>query len=316
MGKKLRTEVQIEKRCEYSGHKGSIFALELSDDERWLFSSGDDGMVVKWDLTSDENEGEGIMRIAGSVYALQHIAKWNMLVVGSSSGSIYCIDLSSKEILHQYARTSDAIYQMAYHEVNKTLYILHGSGFLSEVSLPDFTEKRFRRLDENHLRSIVISEDSGQIFIGTSSDRILSMDIDSGEITHHWRAHENSVFSLMAMPEKQLILSGGRDAHLKLWDVQKGHRLLHSIPAHNYTLNDIALSPDGEYFATASRDKTFKIWHTNSVQLLKVVDFARNLAHTHSVNRIFWLKSDNSLISCSDDRRIIRWDIAFLSEEL
>lgn len=316
MGKKLQMEVNIEKRCEYSGHKGSIFALALSEDERWLFSSGDDGLVVKWDLKSEENQGEGVLRIAGSIYALQHIAAWDMLVAGSSSGSIYFIDLKSKKILHEYARTNDSIYNLAYRDKTKTLYILHGSGFLSEVSLPDFAEKRFRRLDENHLRSIEIVEELGTIFIGTSTHKILVLDIESGEVKDHWQAHENSIFSLMYVKAHALLFSGGRDAHMNVWDLKKDHQLVQSIPGHNYTINDFALSPHGDHFATASRDKTIKIWDTYSFQLLKVIDFAKNMAHTHSVNRIFWLKSDNSLISCSDDRRIIRWNTAFLSQEV
>jgi len=131
-----------------------------------------------------------------------------------------------------------------------------------------------------------------------------------------WQAHDNSVFSLQYVEENSLLLSGGRDAHLNIWDLKANHSLVQSLPAHNYTINAFALSPSGDYFATASRDKTLKIWDTHSFQLLKVVDFARNLAHTHSVNRICWLKSDNSLISCSDDRRIIRWQVTILPPSL
>jgi WD40 repeat protein len=316
MGKKLRTEVEIEKICEYNGHKGSIFALALSDDEQWLFSSGDDGMVVKWSLDKGKDDGEGILRIAGSVYALIHLMPWNMLVAGSSSGSLYFIDLNSHKILHQYARTTDPIYQLAFHQKTQTLYVLHGGGFLSEVSIPDFSEKRFRRLSEGHLRSMVIAGEEGKIFIGNSDHQIMELEAESGKVLHHWQAHDNSVFGLMHVPESSLLFSGGRDAHMNVWDLKKSYQEVQSIPAHNYTLNDFALSPDGDYFATASRDKTLKIWDTHSFQLLKVIDFARNMAHTHSVNRIFWLKSDNSLISCSDDRRIIRWRIAFLSKEV
>ncbi len=315
-GKKLGKQLQIEKVCEYSGHKGSIFALALSEDERWLFSSGDDGLVVRWDLLSEARQGEGILRIAGSVYALEHIAARDMLVAGSSTGSIYFIDLKEKKILHQYARSQDAIYQFVYRKSSQSLYILHGGGYLSEVSLTDFFEKSFRRLSESHLRSMVLAEDIGKIFIGNSDHEICVLDVNTGKKEEQWHAHENSVFSLLYVQANALLLSGGRDAHLNIWDLKNSHQLVQRIPAHNYTLNAIALSPDGDHFATASRDKTLKIWDTHSFQLLKVIDFARNMGHTHSVNRIFWLKSDNSLISCSDDRRIIRWSIAFLSKEL
>jgi WD40 repeat protein len=75
--------------------------------------------------------------------------------------------------------------------------------------------------------------------------------------------------------------------------------------AHLFTLNHIAFSPDGHLFATASRDKTFKIWDAQTYELLKVVDTLRLGGHINSVNRLLW--HGGGLISVSDDRRAIIW---------
>ena len=40
----------------------------------------------------------------------------------------------------------------------------------------------------------------------------------------------------------------------------KSYTLIKSIPAHNYAIYDIVFSPNAKLFATASRDKTVKIW--------------------------------------------------------
>lgn len=77
--------------------------------------------------------------------------------------------------------------------------------------------------------------------------------------------------------------------------------------AHMFTINHLAFSPDGSLFATASRDKTIKIWDTYSLKLLKVLDTIRHGGHINSVNRLLWLPE--MLVSASDDQRAIIWEV-------
>src|SRR5690606_5922586 len=112
-----------------------------------------------------------------------------------------------------------------------------------------------------------------------------------------WEAHGNSVFSLCLSPDGKYLLSGSRDAHLKVWDAENKFYLLHTIPAHLFTVNHIAFHPDGKLFASAGRDKHIKIWDAQSFQLLKVIDKEKFQGHVNSVNRLLWLKNSNYLVS-------------------
>lgn len=80
-------------------------------------------------------------------------------------------------------------------------------------------------------------------------------------------------------------------------------------PAHWYTLNHIVFSPDGAHFATASRDKTVKIWDAATFSLVKVLDVVRDNGHVNSVNRLMWLP--DGLVSASDDRNAKIWKREF-----
>jgi WD40 repeat protein len=94
---------------------------------------------------------------------------------------------------------------------------------------------------------------------------------------------------------------------LRVWDLENDFQLISEQPAHLFTVNHIVFSPNGQLFATASRDKTLKIWDAQTFQLLKVVDTMRHGGHINSVNRLLWLP--DCLVSCSDDKTVMLWRV-------
>jgi WD40 repeat protein len=307
-----RPEISLQKRNVYAGHTGSVFALSVSADGQRLLSSGDDGLVAAWDLAKETDSGKGLLRTGKSVYCLLDLGPRALIVAGTSDGTVYFVDPGQNSVLHTYRKGTDPIYNLFWDEGRDAVWVLHGGGLLSIISLSDYSEIWAGRLAADHLRSICADTRGDKLFIGSSDNRIIVMDRHNLKPVHSWEAHSNSVFALAVHPEAHYLLSGGRDAHLNVWDLRQDYRLIRSIPAHNFTVNDIAFSPSLDHFATASRDKTIKVWDAWTFELLKVIDFARNEAHQHSVNKIRWLAGDNSVISCSDDRSIIRWNTEIL----
>ncbi|HRG79495.1 MAG TPA: WD40 repeat domain-containing protein, partial [Cyclobacteriaceae bacterium] len=98
---------------------------------------------------------------------------------------------------------------------------------------------------------------------------------------------------------------------LKVWDVKSGYKQAAEVAAHLFAINNLVFSPSGEYFATASMDKSIKIWKADELKLLKVIDKGRHAGHGTSVNKLLWTSFNDQLISASDDRTISVWDIKF-----
>jgi WD40 repeat protein len=67
-------------------------------------------------------------------------------------------------------------------------------------------------------------------------------------------------------------------------------------------------SPNKKYIATASRDKTVKIWDAENLKVLARIDKEKNEGHVNSVNTLQWM-SDEVLLTAGDDRSIIAWKV-------
>ncbi|RYY34254.1 MAG: WD40 repeat domain-containing protein, partial [Sphingobacteriaceae bacterium] len=82
-------------------------------------------------------------------------------------------------------------------------------------------------------------------------------------------------------------------------------------PAHLFAVNHIAFHPSLPYFATASMDKSIKIWDAQNFKLRKIISREKGIpGHVLSINKLVW-NGDNQLISVSDDKRVIIWNITF-----
>ncbi len=302
--------IHVEQTGAYTGHRGSIFAMVVDPDERYAYSSGDDGVVARWDLRGVPDLGDGLLQVGHAIYALALMPEHGLLAAGGSEGSLYFLDLARREVLHTYRKTEGAIYGLHYEAERQLLWILHAQGALSVVKVPSFEERGYARIAQENLRSIALSLDGTHYFLGSSDQHIYVFDRKKAEVVHRWQAHDSSVFALQLHPGGKFLISGGRDAYLNVWDLQQaGYPAAHRLPAHRFTVNDLALSPEQDYFISASRDKTLKLWSAYQLELLKVIDWQRYEGHKHSVNRVIWLSEDNSVLSCSDDRRILRWRI-------
>ncbi|MEM9261488.1 MAG: hypothetical protein AAGA62_17745 [Bacteroidota bacterium] len=122
------------------------------------------------------------------------------------------------------------------------------------------------------------------------------------------QANEPSVFCVAFQPGFPRIISGGRDAQLRFFDLAYSRLPAANITAHLSTINDLAFDPTGRYLATASRDKTVKLWEVDTWQLLKFDEVVRDRGHVNSVNTLLWL-DERTLITAGDDRRILEWEV-------
>lgn len=296
--------ISVKKLHTFLGHNDSIYTLQSLDDHRFI-SAGGDGMVVLWDLKSPD-EGEVIAKVEGSVYALTFDEEEGVLYVGQNNDGIHKIDLKEKRELKSVQLGNHQIFDIKI--INETIWAGLSNGEVVTLTKDLAIENRVKYANDR-VRRFDVCE--GQVAIASSDNLTRIVDSGSMKVVNELSGHKNSVFAAKYHPSGKYVISGGRDAQLKVWDTQADYLLRESIAAHLYTINDVIFRQDGRYFVTASMDKSIKLWDAHNFQLLKVLDKHRHAGHGNSVNKLLWMNYRDLLVTCSDDRSISVWEIKF-----
>lgn len=291
----------IEKKKELSGHIAAVYALCESQGP-YIYSGGADKHIVRWNLENPEDAAI-IAKIPNSIYAIVEFTEHQLLFIGTSAGQIHVIDLNKKEEIKILKNHNGKVYDLLLHD--NRLYSAGEDGCITITNIPELQTVQVLKAASSKIRSMDIKHHLLAFACGDGYLRQLNL-IDLQPLKEI-KAHEKAANVVKFHPYKNELISGGWDAHLKIWNEELA--LLKSIPAHNYAIYSIVFSPDHLYMATGSRDKSVKLWKTESIELPRTIDFEKLKGHQFSVNKLIWHKGVNLLVSAGDDKKIMIWEI-------
>ena len=302
-------ELLCQRKAVLTGHKSSIYAIERGLEKNVIYSADGNGWVAQWNLLKPD-DGKLLAQVPSNVFSLRLLKERALLAVGSMTGALYFIDLKTGKLLGDGLQLDNAVYDMLVF--GKLLLVGTGKGLLWLVNLNTLNATKTIQICKKAIRCIRKHPTQAAAILGCSDNNAYLFDLSTLKPTAKLEKHQNSVFSAAFVGGGKYLLTGSRDAHLSIWRVEENsYRLHHSIPAHLFTINDIATLLPHQLIATASRDKSIKIWSARNFELLKVIDnFKPELqAHLNSVNKLLWLPESNTLVSASDDRTLMLWQI-------
>jgi U3 small nucleolar RNA-associated protein 13 len=127
-------------------------------------------------------------------------------------------------------------------------------------------------------------------------------------------AHNSATY----LSHKAFIVSGAGDKILKRWSLpvhlvgkSSGDSEYvmplspsHSLRAHEKDINCLAISPNDQIIASASQDKTIKLWSGSDLSAVATLT-----GHKRGVWKVRFSPVDKVLLSCSGDRTVKLWSL-------
>ena len=297
--------MEINKINDLIGHEGAIYALEESFQENKCYSAGFDNMVVEWGLIEKKNP-IAIAKLPSKAFSILKIESLNLLLVGTAQGGVHIIDIITKTEIKFLLVQTDMIFDLLYIENKNQLVVVSADGSFSVWNCENWTLITHKKLTTSKLRACI--EYNGQLLIGCEDGIIRILNSNFNQI-NQISTHDSGfgVNTLLISPSKKYLISGSRDGHLNFHSIENNYELVKRIPAHNFAVYDIKFSPDQSKFITVSRDKSFKIWDSKTLEVITKIDF-KNKGHKASVNSALWT-NNNLIVTTGDDRSIKVWEV-------
>lgn len=144
------------------------------------------------------------------------------------------------------------------------------------------------------------------IVCGSDDFKITVYNYNTSERVKQFEAHADYVRSIVVHPTQPYIISSSDDTTIKSWNWDKDFLNVQTFEGHAHYVMQVAVNPkDSNTFASASLDRTIKVWQLGSS------DPNFTLAgHEAGVNCVdYYYGGDKPyLISGSDDKTVKIWD--------
>jgi WD40 repeat protein len=291
-------ETTFVKSKEFIGHSGQIFSIAF--DGSFIYSAAADRFVTRWNVETEKQDKFAI-RFEKTPYSIALISNNEKLAVGLENGDLHIFDLVNRIELKFYQQHKKAVFFLKENKSKKQFYSCDADGNVTVWNSDSLKLELILPFSCGKIRRMTLNSDESKLFLACQDGCVRVLETDYFNLIDEFFSHEGGVTALCLDPQDEnSLLTGGKDAHLKVWDLNS-RKCVRIIPAHHYVIYDIVIL-NSKKFITISRDKSIKIWNKESFRVLQKID-SKSKGHKHSVNSIIIL-NETIFATASDDKTI------------
>jgi WD40 repeat protein len=273
----------------FTGHEDDIKGLAFSSNGK-LASASYDGTIRLWDVAS----GEKLHKLIGHTDKVYSVAfspddKW--LASGSKDTTVRLWEVDSGNLKHSLFGHKKGVFGLSFSAEGH--YVVSASDDLT-LRIWDTQSGVTMRVLQEHTAGVngVVISPAGKIF-SVSDDAT----VRRWNMTLPYQQAIDFVKTPLAAaiaPDANSVAVGFKDGTLRLYALPKTKLLWEQQTAHAKGLRRIAFNQDGSLLASASADRTAKLWQAKEGKLIQTLT-----GHKEVVNAVAFAPNDNILVTAS-----------------
>ncbi|KAI3636742.1 hypothetical protein MIR68_005009 [Amoeboaphelidium protococcarum] len=142
--------------------------------------------------------------------------------------------------------------------------------------------------------------------VGSDDMNLRVFNYNTHEKVAAFEAHSDYIRSVAVHPNQPLLLSSADDMVIKMWNWDQKFKCVMTFEGHSHYVMSVCFNPkDSNTFASASLDKTIKVWNLASPHPNYTLE-----GHEKGVNWVDYYNGGEKpyLISAADDKTVKIWD--------
>ncbi|XP_066262557.1 transducin beta-like protein 3 [Euwallacea similis] len=316
--------------------KFKLPGFKSEPDGLYVASAGEIGVVRVWDVKkSKEVFVQSNSLISKSSYEgglavmyLLYNADSGSIAVVSAEHNIVIYHLKSFACLKQFVGFSDDILDIVLLGKDNSHFAVATNS--ADIKLYDNASMNCQLVKghEDLVLSLAVCPMDKNLMVSSGKDNSVRLwQLDGGHIRciGVGRRHTGSVSSVTFFQSSRCaFVSSSQDTCLKLWDIpsketQKSKKIVNldektiiackqTVIAHQKEINCVAVSPNDKIIASASQDKTLKLWSCDNLELIGTLK-----GHKRGVWSVRFSPVDQVAVSSSADCSIKLWSVATLN---
>ncbi|KAL8823012.1 MAG: hypothetical protein Q9191_006265 [Dirinaria sp. TL-2023a] len=197
------------------------------------------------------------------------------LATGAEDKQIRVWDIESRTIRHTFTGHEQDIYSLDFSRNGKN--VASGSGDRT-VRVWDLDSGRevLNLIIEDGVTTVAMSPGGEFVAAGSLDKSVRVWDIRTGLLVERldgaMEGHKDSVYSVAFAPDGRSLVSGSLDKTIKMWELTNTHgmitqqtsrtgRCLRTFEGHKDFVLSVALTPDGKWVLSGSKDRGVQFWH-------------------------------------------------------
>ncbi|MBV6459699.1 MAG: hypothetical protein HONBIEJF_02851 [Fimbriimonadaceae bacterium] len=285
------------------GHQSFVLSVALSPDRAMAATCGQDGMIVIWDPATRTvlRKWKGHDNL---VWDVAFSPDGKLLASGGQDGAVAVHDPVAGKRL-KLIPCSKEVGSVRFLP-NGRLFAACDDGIVREIDATRGAIKREFPISKETI-SCIAAIGSERLLGGDTKGDLYLIDIAAGKSPRKLSLTQDSLNGLAISPDQKSAVVGSVDAYIRLIDLER-FEIKRTFKGHNQAVVYLAWSTDGSTIASASMDKTVKLWRPDieyPTLSLNANGFAFGVA----------MSLDGSLLAAvGEDGRLHVWEAAAANE--